>query len=148
MRYMVFVKRHFWILCRERTGTSAVEFALISPVLLMLAFGIIVYGLYFGAAHALQQIAAEAARSSVAGIGNDERSTLARQSVDRALSGSSLFRKEDVSVAVGDDPGDPDIYMVTLTFDSRSMGFGSVSGLVPVPSVILSRTMRVRRGGF
>ena len=148
MPYELFSKRAFGRLADDGSGTSAVEFALVSPILLMLVFGIIVYGLYFGAVHALQQITAEAARSSVAGVSNNERNLLARQSVDRALSDSMLFRKEDVSVAVGDDPVDPDIYMVTLTFDSRAMGFGSVSGLVPVPSVILTRTMRVRRGGF
>lgn len=132
----------------DRRGSSSVEFALVAPILFMFAFGIIVYGLYFGAAHALQQIAAEAARSSVAGLNVAERDSLAQQSVDRALSGSSLFRREDVTVQVGEDPTDRDIYVVTLSFDSRSMGFASVAGLVPVPSVILTRSMRVRRGGL
>lgn len=114
----------------------------------MISFGIIVYGLYFGAAHALQQIAAEAARSSVAGLSHEERDGLARQSVSRALSTPGLFRREDVSVEVGEDPADRDIYVVTLSFDSRTMGFARYAGLVPVPSVILTRSFRVRRGGL
>ena len=114
----------------------------------MIVIGVIVYGLYFGAAHALQQITAEAARSTVAGVTNAERSGLALRSVERALASSPLFRAEDVSVSVGDDPVDPDIYVVTLSFDSRTLGFASVSRLVPVPSVVLTRSMRVRRGGL
>ena len=133
---------------RETGGSSAVEFSLLAPVFLMLAFGIIVYGLYFGAAHALQEMAAEAARTSVAGLSADERNSLARQSVDRALAGPSLFRAEDVAVQVGDDPADRDVYVVTLTYDSRSMGFARYAGLVPIPPAVLTRTFRVRRGGL
>lgn len=114
----------------------------------MIVIGIIVYGLYFGAAHALQQMTAEAARSTVAGLTNAERSTLALRSVERALESSTLFRREDISVTVGDDLIDPDIYVVTLSFDSRAMGFAGVSRLVPMPPVILTRSMRVRRGGL
>lgn len=133
---------------RCESGSSAVEFAIVSPILLMIVIGIIVYGLYFGAAHALQQMTAEAARSTVAGLTNAERSTLALRSVERALESSTLFRREDISVTVGDDLIDPDIYVVTLSFDSRAMGFAGVSRLVPMPPVILTRSMRVRRGGL
>lgn len=132
----------------DRRGSSAVEFALVAPFLMMIAFGILVYGLYFGAAHALQQIAAEAARSSVAGLDAAERASLARQAVDRALSSPGLFRREDVSVEVGDDPADRDVYVVTVSFDSRAMGFAQVAGLIPLPSTILTRSFRVRRGGL
>ncbi len=47
-------------------GAIAVEFALVFPVFLLVVFGIIVYGSYLAVVHGVQQLAAEAARSSIA----------------------------------------------------------------------------------
>ncbi len=48
-------------------AASAVEFAMLLPLFLVLVFGIVVFGAYFTMVHGVQQLAAEAARSSVAG---------------------------------------------------------------------------------
>src|SRR5690606_41507901 len=58
-------------------ASSAVEFALIAPVFLLLVFGALAYGIYFVAAHAVQQLAADAARAAVAGLTGTERTALA-----------------------------------------------------------------------
>ena len=50
---------------RRETGASAVEFAIILPVLLTLIFGIIDYGLFFFDSIGLRQGAREAARQAV-----------------------------------------------------------------------------------
>jgi Flp pilus assembly protein TadG len=55
---------------RAQSGASA-EFALIMPVFLAMLFGIVVFGAYLGVVHDVQQLAAEAARSSVAGPASD-----------------------------------------------------------------------------
>jgi Flp pilus assembly protein TadG len=60
-----------------RRGASAVEFAMLLPVFLSLVFGIVVFGSYLAVVHGLQQLAAEAARSSVAGMSSTERSSIA-----------------------------------------------------------------------
>ena len=49
------------------SGAAAVEFALVVPVLLMLLFGMIDYGLYFSNALSVKQGAREAARQGVVG---------------------------------------------------------------------------------
>ena len=60
-----------------RSGASAVEFALMLPLFLAIIFGIVVFGSYLAMVHGVQQLAAEAARSSVAGISDTERNSLA-----------------------------------------------------------------------
>ncbi|HEY0888936.1 MAG TPA: TadE family protein [Nocardioides sp.] len=51
---------------RER-GAAAVEFALVMPILLMLVFAILQYGLYFWAAQGGSDIARDAARRAAVG---------------------------------------------------------------------------------
>lgn len=63
---------------RDMRGASALEFALIAPVFLLMIFAMIAFGIYLGAAHSLQQIAAGAARASIAGLDEEERHSLAR----------------------------------------------------------------------
>ena len=58
-------------------GASAVEFAIVGPVFVLLMMGMIAYGIYFGAVHSVQQLAADAARASVAGLDESERIWLA-----------------------------------------------------------------------
>ncbi len=47
---------------RRERGAAAVEFALVAPVLFLLLFGIIDYGMYFADALSVRQAAAESAR--------------------------------------------------------------------------------------
>lgn len=55
-------------LFRHQHGTAVIEFAILTPVYLLLLTGMLAYGIYFGAAHALQQLAADAARTAIAGL--------------------------------------------------------------------------------
>lgn len=50
---------------RDDTGASAVEFALVAPILLVLVFGIIEYGFWFSDSLSLRQGVREAARQGV-----------------------------------------------------------------------------------
>ncbi len=52
----------------SQDGNSAVEFALIVPVLLALFGGMVAFGIYLGASHNLKHIASEAARAAIAGV--------------------------------------------------------------------------------
>ncbi|TDR90494.1 TadE/TadG family type IV pilus assembly protein [Enterovirga rhinocerotis] len=133
---------------RCNAGASAVEFALVSPILIVMLFGIIAYGLYFAAAHSLQQIAAEAARASVAGLSDAERRELARRSVSLALAPPSLLRAEHVTLQFGTDAADPYVYIVSLSFDARVLGIAPLAEIIPVPNLVLTKSARVRRGGL
>ncbi|WP_267427282.1 TadE/TadG family type IV pilus assembly protein [Methylobacterium sp. GC_Met_2] len=131
-----------------RSGSSAVEFALVAPLLLLLFAGIGMLGICLGAAHNLRQIAAEAARASVAGITDTERATLAQNTVNRSLSTGAMFRPGSVAVQVGSDPNDATIYTVTLSANTASLGINAFSRLLPMLPTILRSTISVRKGGL
>jgi Flp pilus assembly protein TadG len=133
-------------LCRQ--GGSAVEFALVAPVLLFLFAGITAFGICLGAANNLRQIAAEAARASVAGVTDTERATLAQNTVDRNLASGAMFRPGSVAVQVGPDPNDAAIYTVTITLDTTSLGINAFSRLLPMLPTVLRSTVSVRKGGL
>ena len=77
------IKRpRFASLLEDRTAASAVEFALVMPIFLLVLFGIIVYGSYLAMVHGLQQLTAEAARASIGGLSDSERLSLATSDID------------------------------------------------------------------
>lgn len=130
-------------------GGAAVEFALVAPVLLALLAGILAFGIFLGASNTLRQLAAEAARASVAGVTDAERASLAQQRVAVSLAAGSFFRPGSVGVQVGPDAADPTLYTVTLSYDARALGLGTLARLVPaLPPETLRSTVSVRRGGL
>jgi Flp pilus assembly protein TadG len=131
-----------------RRGSSAVEFALVAPMLLLLFAGITVFGICLGAANNLRQIAAEAARASIAGVTDTERASLAQNTVNRSLSLGAMFRPGSVAVQVGPDPADSSIYTVTVTLDATSLGINTFSRLLPMLPNVLRSTVSVRKGGL
>ena len=135
-------------LMARRGGNAAVEFALVMPILLVLFAGISAFGIYLGAAHTLREIAAEAARASVAGVSDGERASLAQAAVQRSLASSAIFKAGSVGVSVGTSPSDATVYTVTLTYDSSVLGLKSLGKLVPLPPDVFTSTVSVRRGGL
>lgn len=124
------------------------EFALVAPLLLLLFAGITLFGICLGAAHNLRQIAAEAARASVAGVTDAERASLAQGIVDRSLGAGSMFRPGSVAVQVGANPLDATLYTVTLRFDATTLGLNAFSRILPLLPSLLTSTISVRRGGL
>jgi Flp pilus assembly protein TadG len=61
----------------DATGAVAVEFVLLAPILFALILGIITLGFYMGVSHSVHQLAAGAARASVAGLDETERRDIA-----------------------------------------------------------------------
>jgi len=131
-----------------RSGSSAVEFALVAPMLLLLFAGIAMFGICLGASHNLRQIASEAARASVAGVTDTERATLAQNTVTRSLSTGAMFRPGSLAVQVGADPNDAAIYTVTVTADISGLGLNTFARLLPMLPTVLRSTVSVRKGGL
>lgn len=131
----------------DRRANAAVEFAITLPVLLMLLLGVMVYGLHFGVAHGVQQLVAEAARASVAGLSDAEREAIARDIVRRTVSQYPLLRTGGMTVEARGDAADPDRFVVTLRYDASHLGLSAFSGFLPVPSGTIERSAIVRRGG-
>ena len=105
----------------DERGTSAVEFALLSPLFLLVLFGMIAYGIYFGASHSLQQIAADAARTAIAGLDQKERQLLVSNFVDRNAKGYPFIDPLKLTVVAADNAADGSEFMVSLRYDARDL---------------------------
>lgn len=129
------------------TGAAAVEFAILTPVFLFMLFGMLAYGIYFGAAHSVQQLAADAARTSIAGLTPGERDTLVTGFIARNAADYVLIDPARLSIAIGDKPDDPDQYRVTVSYDASALPIWNLDVPLPVPGRTIRFSSVVRRGG-
>ncbi len=133
---------------RAETGSVAVEFAIIFPVALVFFCGLLAYGIYFGASHSVQQLAADAARASVAGLDDTERAAIAVAHVASSSSAYPLLRSNRVAVTARPLAADSSQFEVRVVFNSVDLPIWSLSGLVPLPSRLIERSAVIKRGGY
>ena len=131
-----------------REGATAVEFAIIAPVFLMILFGIILYGCYLSVVNGVQQLAAEAARSSVAGLSESERSTLAHAYVAGNVNSYPLIKLAKLTVNAATSGSDANVFVVTVSYDASGMFIYAPPSFVPAPSSTISRSAAIPRGGY
>ena len=130
---------------RRRTGSAAVEFAILLPILLMLLLGIVVYGGYFLMSHALQQLANDAARAALAGLSDAERKQLATTAVSSELGTYGFLDPRMVQIAYADQS---QVMTVNIAYDASSSPIWVLNGLIPMPSSSIVRGASVQLGGF
>jgi Flp pilus assembly protein TadG len=140
--------RHRSSVFRNTSGGAAVEFAILAPVYLMMLCGMLAYGLYFGAAHSLQQLAADAARISIAGLDSAERDRLVGSYLDRHAGDYMLLSRQYLTYAIGDDPGDPTQYRVALRYDAIELPIWNLYPPLPMPSRYMVYGATIRQGGL
>lgn len=126
------------------SGASAVEFALISPLLLLMLAGIVDYGSYFSTAHGVQQIVNDAARASIAGSTASERLQLAQGVMDSETDKYAFLAKgaADLSITEG-------AQVVTITLNYKPDG--GTFELFPMPPGMpetITRSASIIRGGY
>ena len=127
---------------------AAIEFAIIAPVFLLILLGIAAYGIYFSAVSSLQELTADAARASVAGLSATERETIVTDYVADSSPQYQLLQGHAITVATAPFPGDPTRYTVTLRTDISNLPLQMQSGIIPMPSSVIERTAVVRIGGY
>lgn len=132
----------------NRQGVAALEFAIIMPLFLLMLLGIFAYGIYFGAVHSTAQLAADAARTSVAGLSDAERSAIALQHVDVTASSYALLKREAITASAGPLEEDGTVFQVTITYDARNLPIWGFSPFLMLPSQKIVRTAVVKRGGY
>jgi Flp pilus assembly protein TadG len=130
---------------RDRRGAAALEFALILPALALLTFGILQYGVYFGVAHAMQQLTNDAARVAVGGLTTAERTALVQEHFLKHGDDYGMLRKSAVDLAVADEGGQ---IVVRTSYDAAYLPIFAVEGLVPMPPSTIRHRAAVRIGGF
>lgn len=133
---------------RTTNASSAVEFALIAPVFLLLTFGLIAYAIYFGAAHSVQQIAADATRTSIAGLTDVERDSLVSAYIDANAGGYLLIELDHISYEIGNSPDDANQYRVMVAFDARELPIWNLHVPLPLPSSSIRYASTIRKGGI
>ncbi|MGV8846220.1 TadE/TadG family type IV pilus assembly protein [Tessaracoccus sp.] len=100
--------RHMW-----QRGATAVEFALVLPLLLTMVFGVIDFGIFFGNTISLQSSAREGAREGVL-LGNViDNTRLARGLLDAS--------KLQVRYVVDESAGEPGTMVVCVRYPQSSL---------------------------
>jgi Flp pilus assembly protein TadG len=129
-------------------GTSAVEFAMILPVFLVLLLGIFAYGSYFALVHGLQQLTAEAARASIAGLTDSERQSLAYSSITLNLNRYPFLIPNDLKLKQASTDPATSTFSVTVSYDASDMFIFNLPNFIPMPPPIIVRTAAIQRGGY
>jgi len=132
---------------RCQGGASAVEFALMLPLFLAFIFGIVVFGSYLAMVHGVQQLAAEAARSSVAGMTDTERNSLATSYVAANASTYPLLVPGNLTVSAAPSAANANVYVVTVNYNASGNFIYSLP-FVHAPSSTIVRSAAIQYGGF
>ncbi|MET0968688.1 MAG: TadE/TadG family type IV pilus assembly protein [Tardiphaga sp.] len=130
-----------------RRGATAVEFAMVLPIFLTVVFGIVVFGSYLAVVHGVQQLTAEAARASIAGMTEAERSSLASNYVTANAGTYPLINSTKLSTAAATSPSNANVFIVTVNYDASSM-FIYALPFVPMPPSHIVRSAAIPYGGF
>lgn len=139
------------IFCHFRaanSGASAVEFALVVPAFLAIVFGIVMFGSYLAMVHGVQQLAAEAARSSVAGLSENERSSLANSYIAGNVGSYPLIASNRLTVNAATSGSDANVFVVTVNYDASGTFIYSLPSFVPAPPSTIVRSAAIPRGGY
>lgn len=137
-----------WHFSRDSIAASAVEFALLSPLFILLLMGMAAYGIYFGASHSVQQIAADAARSAVAGLTQSERQSIVTGFVAQNAEGYPFMKLTRLSVDAHDTTANGDRFVVTVRFDASDLPIWYLFGPIAMPEMTIQRQSTVRVGGL
>ena len=126
-------------------GATAVEFAIVAPVLVMLLFGVLMYGGYFLLAHSVQELANDAARSAVGGLTDPERKQLASSALASELPTYGYLDPASTQLTYADQGG---VMTVAISYDASSNPLWALNGVIPMPSSTIVRSAAVQVGGF
>jgi len=126
-------------------GASAVEFAIIGPIFIVLLVGIMSYGGYFWLAHTVQQLKNDAARAAVAGLSATERQSLAQSTINSEVQSYAFLNAASATVSVTNQTNS---MTVAVAYDASATPFFSLSGLVPMPSSTITRNATIMLAGY
>lgn len=133
--------------CVDTSGAAALEFAILCPIFLLLTMGMIAYAIYFGAAHSVQQLAADAARVSIAGLSATERSSLVGTFLNNNAAGYVLIDRQNLTYAIAPSTTDPSEYSVTLSYNSSTLPIWNLNLPLPLPNQTITYSSVIRLGG-
>ncbi len=138
------------ILCfnRNEGGGTIVEFALVAPLLIWFMFTVIYFAMYLGIAHSVQQLAADAARASISGIGAAEQTQLSTDFIQRNASSYLFIDGRKITLIAAPAQADPTTFDVTVRYDARDMLSWYPTGFPPFMGSIIERFAAIPSGGW
>jgi Flp pilus assembly protein TadG len=140
---MMMIKRFHT--CKQ--GTAAVEFAIVSPIFILAILTLIAYGIYLSAAHSVQQIAANAARTAVAGVTEAEREQLVNTYITTSMLSDAILTRSKFTVTVSPDPANVNQFTVSLAYDAQDLPIWNLYSFA-MPGKTITRTATIRIGGI
>ncbi|WP_395397139.1 TadE/TadG family type IV pilus assembly protein [Novosphingobium sp. BL-8A] len=129
-------------------GMAALEFAFLAPALLLLAFGIIIYSIYFSALIGVRQAASEGARAAVAGLSTSERTSLATARAAAVMKNYSTILGGSSDPVISASVDGTGVFKVEVRYDMSSSPIMRYGKLVPLPSPNLTASVSVINGGY
>ncbi|WP_427024310.1 TadE/TadG family type IV pilus assembly protein [Aureimonas ureilytica] len=99
---------------RCRSGSNAVEFAILAPLLCLILLGTLYIGIYLGVAHSLAQIAADVSRYAMVGDSPDTRREMAQTWLRTTGRDYPLIDPERLTIAVDEKA---DLLRVSVRYD-------------------------------
>ncbi|MBU1211418.1 MAG: pilus assembly protein [Alphaproteobacteria bacterium] len=132
----------------SRSGASAVEFAVIAPAFILMLVGMLCYGLYFSTSHGVAQLAADAARASVAGLSATERTQIATTHVRERAGDYMFIDATKVVVDAGPSQDDATQFKIAVRYDASALPIWVFSGLLPLPERNIVKVASIKTGGF
>lgn len=131
----------------NRAGTSAIEFAIVAPVFICLLLTFFGYGFYLTTANTIQQLAADAARTAVAGLSAAERAQLATDFINISTLDYPMLERAKLNVVVADDAQNPNQFTVALTYDASGLPIWNLYAFA-MPNSRIKRFSTIRLGGI
>lgn len=120
--------RHF---SKSRDGVSAVEFALIAPVLIYILSAIFGYGLLFMTTISVRQLGADTARATIGGLTLTEKEQLAETHLANAASDYLLLEPEQVKFKL-EQGRDPSTTILVVTYVPKAHPIRMFRGILPL----------------
>jgi Flp pilus assembly protein TadG len=131
-----------------RRGSSAVEFAIIAPLFLMIFLSMIGYGIYLSAATSVQQMTEDAARAAIAGLDKIERQQLASDYIASAARDRPFIDPARLSVRVTESDAVAEQLIIQIDYDAETLPIWHLFTHAMPQSRTITRRSVVRLGGI
>ena len=131
---------------RNNDGATAIEFAIVAPLFILILLTLVGYGIYLSVAHSVQQLAADAARASIAGLSEAERQDLANTYIHTSKISNGFLDQDKLAVRVEADAKNSNQFTVTLTYDASDLPIWALYSFA-MPGMEISRYSTIRVGG-
>lgn len=121
---------------------------MLAPIFILFLLGMIAYGLYFGASHSVQQIAADAARTAVAGQSATEREQIVADYISQNAAGYPFIQLSKLTINASDRSGNANQFDVQVSYDARNLPIWSLLPDLPLPGTTIMFRSTIRVGGI